>query len=112
MLQKLASHYFEISTEADTSPVKVARFRKQCMGFFHIRLQVLSSALSLVDLPLTFIDPGNKTSIVRAAGDFLDLVHQKAKMKGMLMQSRRSTRFGKMGGVLCMLQTLYVPTCT
>jgi hypothetical protein len=102
MSQKSVTHSFESSLLADASPVKRARYdRKQFIGPSYIRLQVLSFALSLVDLPLTFIDPGNEKSIVRAARDFLDLVYQKAQKKGLLMQSRKNTRFGKMGGAIC-----------
>jgi hypothetical protein len=77
---------------ADASPVKPARFdRKQCVGPSYIRLQVLSVALSLVDLPLTHIDPGNEQCIVCAVRDSLDIVYQKAQKRSLQLQSRRNT---------------------
>jgi hypothetical protein len=90
---------FSLDDALLASPPKRAKLeRKQFTGPSYIRMQVLSFAIALIGLPLSFIDPANEKSISRAAKELLEKVSVKALKKGLLMQARKGTRFGKMGG--------------
>jgi hypothetical protein len=78
MSQKSVSY----SLTADASPFKRAKFdRTQFIGPSYIRLQVMSFALSLVALPMTYIDPSNERSISRSAKEFMEVKFSKAEEK-------------------------------
>jgi hypothetical protein len=88
-----------VSQSTEGSPSKRARLdKKQFIGPCYIRMQPLSFAIPLNKIRCDFINPSDETSVSRGARAVMDQLHSKVADKGLMMQSRKNTSWGKMGG--------------
>jgi hypothetical protein len=88
-----------VSQSTEGSPVKRARLdKKQFIGPCYIRMQPLSFAIALKKIRFDFINPTDGTSVSRGARAVMDELHKKLADTSLLMQSRKNTSWGKMGG--------------
>jgi hypothetical protein len=70
------------------------------IGPSYIRMQPISFAIPLEKLRCDFINPDDETSEARGARAIMDKLHDKVSKKELLLQSRRNSAWGKMGGAL------------
>jgi hypothetical protein len=90
-----------VSQCTEGSPYKRVRVdKKQFIGPSYIRMQPISFAIPLSKLRCDFINPDDETSVARGARTIMDTLYGTVSKKGLAMQSRRNSSWGKMGGAV------------
>jgi hypothetical protein len=86
-------------SRAFASPSKRQR-TVQFIGPSYIRMQVISFAISLCNLKMSFINPSDPKSVARGGRAIIDAVAEKAQIRGLNCQARVGADWKRMGGMI------------
>jgi hypothetical protein len=101
-----------VSQCTEGSPYKRVRVdKKQFIGPSYIRMQPISFAIPLSKLRCDFINPDDETSVARGARTIMDTLYGTVSKKGLAMQSRRYSSWGKMGGAVSSPLPVFISLC-